>query len=243
MSPSGASPDRFATTHWSLIVAARGGESAEARDALAALCQAYWYPLYGYIRQQGHAADAAQDLTQEFFARLLEKDFLGALDPEKGKFRAFLLAACKHFLANERDRARAEKRGGGRACLSLDFGDAEARYGREPEHAQTAEKLFERRWALALLDGVLTRLSAEHAARGKGALFDRLRGFLVGERQPGGYAGAAAELGLTEGAVKVAVHRLRQRYRELLREEIGRTLHDPEDIDDEIRALFAALAP
>jgi DNA-directed RNA polymerase specialized sigma24 family protein len=243
MSPSDASPGRFATTHWSVVVAARDGEAVEAREALAALCQAYWYPIYAYVRRQGHPADQAQDLTQEFFTRLLEKDFLGAVDPEKGKFRAFLLAACKHFLANERDRDRAQKRGGGRACLPLDFGDAEVRYGREPGHRLTAEKLFERRWALALLEGVLARLREEHAARGKGELFDRLRGFLVGERQPGGYAGAAADLGLTEGAVKVAVHRLRQRYRELLREEIARTVHDPEQVDEEIRALFAALAP
>jgi RNA polymerase sigma-70 factor (ECF subfamily) len=243
MSASDASPGRFATTHWSLIVAARDGDTAEAQAALAALCQAYWYPLYAYIRRQGHPADQAQDLTQEFFTRLLEKEFLGVLDPDKGKFRAFLLAACKHFLANERDRERAQKRGGGRLRLSLDFTDAEDRYTREPGHALTAEKLFERRWALALLQGVLERLREEHAARGKGELFDRLRGFLLGERQPGGYAGAAADLGLTEGAAKVAVHRLRQRYRELLRAEIGRTVPDGESVDEEIRALFAALAP
>jgi RNA polymerase sigma-70 factor (ECF subfamily) len=243
MSPSDASPRRFATTHWSLIVAARDGEAAEARPALAALCRAYWYPLYAYIRQQGHPADEAQDLTQEFFARFLEKDFLGVVDPDKGTFRSFLLAACRHFLANERDRERAQKRGGGHAPVSLDLEDAEARFGREPGHTLTAEKLFERRWALALLQEVLTRLRAEHAARDKEAVFDRLRGFLVGERQPGGHAAAAAELGLTEGAVKVAVHRLRQRYRELIREEIARTVPDPGAIDDEIRALFAALAP
>jgi RNA polymerase sigma factor (sigma-70 family) len=243
MSPSDASPRRFATTHWSLIVAAREGEAAQAQEALAALCRAYWYPLYAYIRQQGHPAEEAQDLTQEFFARFLEKDFLDVVDPEKGTFRSFLLAACRHFLANERDRARAQKRGGGHAPLSLDLGDAEARFGREPGHTLTAERLFERRWALALLQEVLTRLREEYASRDKEALFDRLRGFLVGERQPGGHAAAATELGLSEGAVKVAVHRLRQRYRELIREEIGRTVHDPEAIDDEIRALFAALAP
>jgi RNA polymerase sigma-70 factor (ECF subfamily) len=243
MSPSDASPGRFVTTHWSLIAAARDGEAAQAQAALADLCRAYWYPLYAYIRRQGHSADEAQDLTQEFFARLLEKDFLATLDPEKGKFRSFLLTACKHFLVNERERAHAQKRGGGRASVSLDFGDAEARYGREPGHSLSADRLFERRWALDLLRGVLTRLREEHVARGKGALFDRLRAFLVGERQAGGYTRAAADLGLTEGAVKVAVHRLRQRYRELLREEIGRTVDDPADIDEEIRALFAALAP
>jgi RNA polymerase sigma-70 factor (ECF subfamily) len=242
MSSSDASPGRFATTHWSLIVAARDGEAAQAQAALADLCRAYWYPLYAYVRRQGHAAEEAQDLTQEFFARLLEKDFLGTVDPDKGKFRSFLLTACKHFLVNERHRASAQKRGGGRPSVSLDFGDAEERYGREPGHSLTADRLFERRWALDLLQGVITRLQEEHVARGKGELFDRLRGFLVGERQAGGYTRAAAELRLSEGAVKVAVHRLRQRYRDLLREEIGRTVDDPQDIDEEIRALFAALA-
>jgi RNA polymerase sigma-70 factor (ECF subfamily) len=243
MASSDATPGRFATTHWSLIVAARDGDADQAREALADLCRAYWYPLYAYVRRQGCSADEAQDLTQEFFARLLEKDFLGTVDPALGRFRSFLLTACKNFLINERHRARAQKRGGGRAALSLDFGDAEARYGREPGHSLTADRLFERRWALALLDGVLTRLREEHAARAKGEVFDRLSAFLVGERQAGGYAQAAADLGLTEGAVKVLVHRLRQRYRELIREEIGRTVDDPEAIDEEIRALFAALAP
>jgi RNA polymerase sigma-70 factor (ECF subfamily) len=242
MSLSDVSPGRFATTHWSLIVAARDGEVDQAQAALADLCRAYWYPLYAYVRRQGHSADEAQDLTQEFFARLLEKDFLGNVDREKGKFRSFLLTACKHFLINERDRARAQKRGGGQSVLPLDFGDAEARYGREPEHSMTPERLFERRWALALLEGVLRRLREEHVARGKDEVFDRLRDFLVGERQAGGYAQAAADLGLTEGAVKVLVHRLRQRYRELLREEIGRTVNDADHIDNEIRELFAALA-
>jgi RNA polymerase sigma-70 factor (ECF subfamily) len=243
MSHSDAIPGRFATTHWSLIVAARDGEAAEAQAALTALCQAYWYPLYAYIRRQGHPADRAEDLTQEFFARLLEKDFLGVLDPAKGKFRAFLLAACKHFLANERDRERTQKRGHGRLHLSLDFTDAEERYTREPGHTLTADRLFERRWALALLQGVMDRLREEHAARGKGEQFERLRGFLLGERQPGGYLGAAGDLGLSEGAVKVAVHRLRERYREALHEEIARTVHDSESVEEEIRALFAALAP
>jgi RNA polymerase sigma-70 factor (ECF subfamily) len=234
---------RFATTHWSLVLAARDRAEPGAADALGSLCALYWYPLYAYVRRGGYGADEAHDLTQEFFARLLEKDFLAGVDRGKGKFRSFLLAACKHFLANERDRDRARKRGGGRPILSLDAAGADSRYRAEPADELTPEKLFERRWALALLEGILHRLRLEHAVRGKGEVFDRLRGFLVGERQPGGYTGAAADLGLTEGAIKVAVHRLRQRYRELLREEIGRTVHDPGSIDEEVRALFAALAP
>jgi RNA polymerase sigma factor (sigma-70 family) len=241
MSPSDASPRRFATTHWSLIGAARGGASAEAREALAALCQAYWYPLYGHIRHQGHPADRAQDLTQEFFTRLLEKDFLAAVDRDKGKFRSFLLAACKHFLANERDRERARKRGGGRCALSIDFRDADGRYVHEPAHGETPERLFEWRWALALLDQVLARLRQEYEAAGKGRLFGLLKSRLTGNGGGVPYVRAAAELGLSEGAVKVAVHRLRKRYRELLREAIAQTVDDPAQVEEEIRALFAAL--
>lgn len=231
----------FATTHWTLVVAARDRDSPGARDALAALCQAYWYPLYAFIRRQGHDVDAAQDLTQAFFARLLEKDFLAVVDRDKGKFRTFLLAACKHFLANERDRERAQKRGGDRQTLSLDLRDAESRYGLEPAHSLTAEKLFARRWALALLDQILTQLRDEFSGKGKEGLFDRLRVYLTGERGVAPYSKAAAELGMTEGTFKVAVHRLRQRYRERLREEIARTLDDPARIDDEIQELFEAL--
>jgi DNA-directed RNA polymerase specialized sigma24 family protein len=235
------SPSQFATTHWSLVLAARDRAEPGADDALASLCGLYWYPLYAYVRRRGHGADEAHDLTQEFFARLLEKDFLAGVDRGKGKFRSFLLAACNHFLANERDRARAKKRGGGRAILSLDAADAEGRYSAEPADAVTPEKLFERRWALALLQQVMARLRDEFEAKGKGRLFDGLRGFLVGEKGAG-YRRAAGELGLSEGAVKVAVHRLRQRYRELLHEEIGRTVGAPEEVEEELRALFAALA-
>jgi RNA polymerase sigma-70 factor (ECF subfamily) len=230
----------FATTHWSLVLAARDRAEPGAADALASLCALYWYPLYAYVRRRGHGADEAHDLTQEFFARLLEKDFLAAVDRGKGKFRSFLLAACKHFLANQRDHNRARKRGGGRPPLSLDAADAEDRYRAEPAAGLSAEKLFERRWALTLLAQVMTRLRADFESKGKGQVFDRLRGFLVGEKQ-GGYRRAAAELGLSEGAVKVAVHRLRQRYRELLHEEIGRTAQTAEEIAEEIRDLFAAL--
>jgi len=235
-------PSQFLTTHWSLVLAARDRAEPGADDALASLCSIYWYPLYAFVRRRGHGAEDAHDLTQEFFARLLEKDFLAGVDRTKGKFRAFLLVACNHFLANERDRARAKKRGGGRPILSLDAGDAEGRYCAEPADALTPEKLFERRWALALLQQVMARLREEFGAKGKGPLFDRLRGFLVGEKGTG-YGQAAEELGLSEGAVKVAVHRLRQRYRELLHEEIGRTVATPEQVDEEIRSLFAALSP
>jgi RNA polymerase sigma-70 factor (ECF subfamily) len=236
-----AVPERFATTHWSVILAARDGDSPQAREALAALCRMYWYPLYVYIRRQGFTWDQAQDLTQEFFARLLEKETLRVVDPGKGRFRSFLIAACKHFLANERDRARAVKRGGGRTIVPIDGRAAESRYQDEPAHSQTPEKAFARRWALTLLNQVMCRLRAEYQGADKGRLFDRLKGFLLKEKSVGGYVLVAQELGMTEGAVKVAVHRLRQRYRELLHEEIGQTVHDPGDIDEEIRDLFHAL--
>jgi RNA polymerase sigma-70 factor (ECF subfamily) len=235
--------DQFVTTHWSVIVAARDRESPAAQEALAELCRAYWYPLYAYIRRQGYAWDQAQDLTQGFFARLLEKDVLEVVDRTKGKFRAFLVAACGHYLANERDRERALKRGGGHTPLSIDFTAAEHRYGQEPVHSATAEKLFERRWALTLLHHVLARLRSEYEESAKGLVYDAFKRFLL--KQPmeeQSYREAGIPLGMTENAVKVAVHRLRQRYRELLRQEIGRTVKDDEQIDDEIRALFSALA-
>ncbi len=236
-----AGDGQFATTHWSLVVAARDRAAPEARDALAALCGLYWYPLYAFVRRQGHPADQAQDLTQGFFARLLEPDFFKAVDRSRGKFRSFLLAACKHYLANERDRARAVKRGGGRPVLSLDFAGADQRYHHEPAHQLTPERLFERRWALTLLDQVLTRLRQEFDEAGKAAVFQTLKGVLTGESGKVPYHDLAARLALSEGAVKVAVHRLRRRYRELLREEIARTLDDPGLVEEEIRDLFAAL--
>jgi RNA polymerase sigma-70 factor (ECF subfamily) len=233
-------PSHFATTHWSIVLAARDRAEPGADDALASLCDLYWYPLYCYVRRCGHSADETPDLTQEFFARLLEKDFLAIVDPAKGKFRSFLLATCKHFLANERDRKRALKRGGGRTIQSLDAIDAEGRYRTEPTTGLTPEQLFERRWALALLQQVMGRLRADFESKGKGATFDHLRGFLVGEKGSG-YRSAAKALGLSEAAVKVQVHRLRQKYRELLYEEIGRTVGSPAEIEEEIRSLFAAL--
>jgi RNA polymerase sigma-70 factor (ECF subfamily) len=237
---SRAAADHFATTHWSLVLAAQDQTSPEARAALAALCRSYWYPLYAFIRRQGFDADQAQDLIQEFFTRLLEKDFLAVVSREKGKFRSFLLKACTHFLANERDRARAQKRGGGREVVSFPGEHAERRYGREPSHTLTPERLFERHWALTLLEQVLARLKDEMTRAEKGRLFERLKTFLTGDRgEP--YRQLGAELGMTEGAVKVAVHRLRRRYRELLLEEIGRTVEDPADVDEEIDRLFTAL--
>lgn len=236
-----ASGGRFATTHWSVIVAAQDPASPQAREALAVLCGSYWYPLYAFIRRQGYVADEAQDLTQGFFARLLEQHTFAVLDPAKGKFRSFLLTACKHYLGHERGKARAQKRGGGRTILSLNFDDAEARYGTEPAHTLTPEKLFDRRWALAMLDQVLTRLREEYADKGKGPLFDRLRVFLLGGPDALPHGQVARELRMTEGAVKVAAHRLRGRFRELVREEIARTVDRPEEVDDEIRALFTAL--
>jgi RNA polymerase sigma-70 factor (ECF subfamily) len=248
MASSAASPGSlphgaagFATTHWSLVLAAGDPASPQAHEALATLCQTYWYPLYAYIRRQGHDADQAQDLTQEFFARLLEKDFLAQIDRERGRFRAFLLAACKHFLANERDRARAQKRGGGRQHLSLDLRVAEDRYRLEPAHTATPDRLFERRWALTLLAQVLAQLRAEFADADRGPRFDRLKAFLTGEKAESSYQQTAKELGMTVGAVKVAVHRLRGRYRELLREEIARTTNARDDVDEEIRHLFTAI--
>lgn len=223
------------------MLAAGRRSSPRSREALAALCQSYWFPIYAFVRAQGNSTHDAQDLTQEFLARLLESNFLGDVERTKGRFRSFLLASLKHFLSNERDKARAKKRGGGRTPLSFDFDSAEGRFRLEPAHDQTPERIFERRWALTLLDQVLTRLRDEFAAAGKARSFDRLKAYLTGDAGSASYADVAAELATTEGAVKVAVHRLRRRYRKLLREAIAQTVADAAEIDDEIRELFTAL--
>ncbi len=202
------------------------------------MCENYWFPVYAFVRRAGHSAEDAQDLTQEFFVRLLDKHFLAAADRKKGRFRTFLLTAVKRFLANEYDRIQAKKRGGGQTILSLE--GLEARYCREPADTLTPERIFERQWALSLLDQVLARLQAEMTADGKAALFDALKDHLTGS-QSAGYATTAARLGMTEGAVKAAAHRLRQRYRELLREEIAQTVASPDEIEEEIRYLFTCL--
>jgi RNA polymerase sigma-70 factor (ECF subfamily) len=232
----------FATTHWSLIVAAQDEDALRARAALEELCRTYWFPIYAFVRRQGVDADRSQDLTQEFFTRFLEKDFLAAADRSQGRFRSFILACCKHFLANERDRERAQKRGGDRVHVPIDRALAESRYGGEPAHDQTAEKLFERRWACALLEQVLARLRHEFDSAEKQRQFELLKGNLSGGLTATSHAEVAAELGMSAGAVKVAAHRLRRRYRELLREEIGRTVADASQVEDEIRALFVAVS-
>jgi RNA polymerase sigma factor (sigma-70 family) len=241
-SEAGARQAAFVTTHWSVVLTARRSDTTRAQAALARLCQTYWYPLYAYVRRRGYSPHDAQDLTQEFFARLLEQNWLAQADRDRGRFRTFLLAALSHFLANEWDKARAQKRGGAVQLVPLQLDNAETRYGQEPADPVTPEQCFERRWALALLDEVLNRQRQEHLEAGTGELFDALKPCLVGARQAQPYAALAAKLGMTEGAVKVAVHRLRQRYRQLLREEIANTVATPAEVAEEMHHLFKVLA-
>ena len=232
----------FVTTHWSVVLAARRSDTTRAQTALARLCQCYWYPLYAYVRRRGYNPHDAQDLTQEFFARLLARNWLAQADRERGRFRTFLLSALGHFLANEWDKARAQKRGGAMEIVPLQLDSAETRYGHEPVDPVTPEQGYERQWALALLEEVLNRLQQEHEGEGQADLFTALKPCLVGDRQTQPYATLAANLGMTEGAIKVAVHRLRQRYRQLLREEIAHTVASTGEIEDEMRHLFKVLA-
>jgi len=232
----------FTTTHWSLVLSAQDTSSPLAAPALEKLCRAYWYPLYVYVRRQGEDEESAKDLTQGFFARLLEKHYLSQVHPGKGKFRCFLLAALKHFLADERDKARAQKRGGGQTFISLDDSRGEERYRLEPVDNMDAEKLFERRMALTLLEQARARLKEEYLETGKSSLYERLRVFESGDKNGPPYSEVAAELGLTEGGVKAAVFRLRQRYRELVREEVANTVESPEEVDGEIRYLISVIS-
>lgn len=233
--------DVFATTRWTAVLQAGRHDTTHARQALAELCQTYWWPLYAYVRRSGHSAADAEDLTQGYFARLLKLDSLAAVHREKGRFRSFLLAGLNHFLADEWDRASAQKRDL-RRTVPLDADSAETRYRREPADTATPERLFERQWALTLLETVVQRLHREHAAAGKGPLFLALRFAITGDRHTLPYADLAARLGLSDAAVRVAVHRLRQRYRQLLREEIAHTVADAADIEEELRHLRRIVA-
>jgi DNA-directed RNA polymerase specialized sigma24 family protein len=236
------SPKQFQTTCWSVILAARDGAAREARDALAALCGAYWYPLYAFVRRKGYDPEASQDLVQGFFARLLEKGDLALVDRAKGKFRSFLMAACSHYLANERDKERAKKRGGARPPVSLDASSAEGRYRREPVHDLTPERLFDRQWALTLLDQVLSQLEREMSLAGKSRQFAVLQPALLGGAERVRYADIAAALAISEQAARAAAHRLRRRYRDVLRNLVSATVDDPADVNDEISMLYSALA-
>jgi RNA polymerase sigma-70 factor (ECF subfamily) len=233
----------FTTTHWSVVLAAGQNANPAAEEALETLCRNYWYPLYAYVRRLGNDEETAKDLTQAFFARLLEKNYVGQADRQRGKFRSFLSGALKHFLADERDKAMAQKRGGGKTILSLDDDTAEDRYRAEPVDETSPDKLFDKRWALTTLEQATERLRKEYQDTGKGNLFDQLQDFLSGAVEGGtGYAGAAARLGMAENTLKSYVRRLRLRNREILRQVIADTVASPAQVDEELRDLFAALA-
>jgi RNA polymerase sigma-70 factor (ECF subfamily) len=232
--------DIFATTRWTVVLAAGSGSTANGDVALEELCRTYWYPLYAYVRRRGYSREDAEDLTQAFFARFLEKNYLEGLSSEKGRFRGFLLAALKHFLANEWDRAKRQKRGGGVENLSLDWQGADTRFGVEPADNLSPDKLYDRAWALMLLERVIVQLRDESAAEGKARSFEQLKPFLMSGTGAIPCAEAALALEMTESAVRVAVHRLRRRYRELLRKEIAQTLSHSEQVEEEMRALLGA---
>ena len=234
--------NRLATTQWSIVLAAGAGHLPDSKQALASLCRAYWLPVYAYVRRLAPSAADAQDLTQGFFVHLLETDAIARADPHRGRFRTFLLAAVKNFLANERDKARAQKRGGGKAALSLDFDAGESRIKIEPSHDLTPDKLYERRWVLALLDQLLDSLRSELAAAGKQRHFETLKQAIIGEVTDADYEQAAQALGVTAAAAKQSAYRLRKRYRELFRQEVARTVADESELDAEIGGLLAILS-
>lgn len=242
--PDPRSPDaspQFCTTHWSVVLAAGEPDALLAAAALEKLCRTYWYPLYAYVRRRGYSPEDAQDGTQSFFARLLERDLLSRASPQRGRFRSFLLRTLQNFLADEHDRAVAHKRGAGQPLISLDALDAEARYALERVDDISPDKLFERRWATTVLERAWTRLEAEYAVEGKADLFRELRRFNSAQESAPGYAEAAEKLGLPVNTVKSLVLRMRRRYRALLRAEIAHTVADPAEIDEEIRYLLRVL--
>jgi RNA polymerase sigma factor (sigma-70 family) len=237
-----ASAREFASTHWSVVLAARDGVSPQAVQALEKLCCTYWYPLYAFVRRKGQSPHDAQDLTQAFFARLLEKNYVAQADRERGRFRTFLLTALNHFLTDEWDKARRLKRGGGQEIISFDTTSAEERYRLEPIEELDAAKLYERRWVTTLFDQVLARLEQEFRDSGKAKLFDCLKGSLLADDSALSHAELGAQLGLSADAVKQTVHRMRRRYRELFREEIAQTVAGPGEVDDELKHVFAVLS-
>jgi DNA-directed RNA polymerase specialized sigma24 family protein len=239
---SGVPSSAFHTTSWTLVLAASRDSAADSAAALTRLCQTYWHPVYAFIRRRGYDPDQAQDLSQGFFALLLEKNYLQDADRERGRFRSFLLTSVKHFLANEWDRSHALKRGGGRVPIAIDVLEAERWYAPAAVEANTPERVFERRWAISLLEHVIAQLRAEFAATGKADLFDRLSTFLSPDADRVGYDEAAAQMNMSAGALRMAVHRLRRRYRALLRDQIAATVSSPEETDDEIRFLMATLS-
>ncbi len=241
--PSSSAPgDIFATTHWTVVLAAGRRHTPQSDAALAELCRTYWFPLYAYVRRRGHTREDAEDSVQAFFARFLEKNYLAGLSAERGRFRAFLLASLKHFLINEWKKSQRLKRGGGAENLSLDWESADTKFQVAATDEPTPDKAFDREWALALLAKVIGRLQSECAADGKAKLFGHLKIFLTAGKGALSHADAARALGMDETAVRVAVHRLRKRYRVLLRDEIAQTLSDQSQVDEEMRALFGAFS-
>ncbi|MCF7972997.1 MAG: sigma-70 family RNA polymerase sigma factor [Phycisphaerae bacterium] len=233
---------RFATTHWSVVRAAGDKADSQRAAALQTLCRTYWYPLYAYVRHRGTGAQDAEDLVQTFFMFLLEKDRLGSLVPDRGRFRSFLVTAMNHFRTDQWKRATAAKRGGGQKIFSLDMTEAEARYGHEPVDTTTPEKLFEMNWAVTLLNTVFEQLQQEQRAQDKGEQFETLKFCLTGQRSTVPYAQLADQLAVSEATLKVMVHRLRKRYRELLHQEIAHTVTGPDEVEDELHSLFQVLA-
>ncbi len=239
--PLPSAGSNFQTTCWTMIFTARDGGAVEANAALGALCEAYWYPLYAFVRKKGYNPEISKDLVQGFLTRLLEKRDLATVDRRKGKFRSFLMASCAHYLANQRDHERAKKRGGDRISISIDGKSAEGRYRNEPAHHLTAERLFEKQWALTLLNRVMERLEQEQTQAGKARQFKSLKPALSGGAGRLPFAAIATDLGVSEDSARASAHRLRRRYRDLLREEIARTVDGPESVEEEIASLFTAL--
>jgi DNA-directed RNA polymerase specialized sigma24 family protein len=238
---SGVPDDIFVTTCWTMVLAATDRSTSQAERAMEEICQTYWFPLYAYIRRRGHSPENAEDLTQEFFRQLLEHHWIGDVDREKGRFRAFLITALKHFMAKEWRKASAKKRGGGQRVLSLDSSIAEGRYASAVTPSMEAEALFDRQWALTLLNLTIKQVKNEYADAGKADLFATLKDGLVIAHQSIDYPSLSAELDMTEGAIRVAVHRMRKRFRELYRNEVAQTLPPGADLDDEMHHLAESL--